>query len=53
MNLSAEAKAARRAYQREYVKAYYTKHPEKRREANRRYWENRAKRLAAGESAAQ
>lgn len=53
MTLSAEAKEARRAYQREYVKKYYAKNPEKRREANRRYWENRAKRNAAGECAAQ
>lgn len=43
--MSQEAKEARRAYQREYVKAYYAKHPEKRKETNRRYWENKAARM--------
>lgn len=53
MTLSAEAKEARRAYQREYVKKYYAKNPEKRKEANYKYWENRAKRLATEERAAE
>lgn len=43
--MSQEAKEARRAYQREYTKQYYAKYPEKRRETNRRYWENRAARM--------
>lgn len=41
--ISEQAINARREYQRNYVKNYYAKNPEKRKEANERYWENKAK----------
>lgn len=43
MATSEEAKAARR----EYYRQYRAKHPEKVREANRRYWEKKALEAAA------
>ena len=47
MELSEAAKEARRKYDREY----YAKNPDKAREKNRRYWERKAKRLAAEKEA--
>lgn len=42
MSVSEEAKAARR----EYYRRYRAEHPEKVREANRRYWEKKANKAA-------
>lgn len=41
--LSKEAKDYKRKYMREYMRKYRQKNPEKIKEINKRFWENRAK----------